>query len=110
MDETAMAFSIPSTTTIKEKGTKTISILSTGHRYSNFTVVLVCLADIKETWEAIDINMIGKFFKYCGITNTIDKKNDLIFNFTRIINQTNPEREIESQKELNNSENDSKDD
>ena len=45
MDETPMAFNLPSNTTIEQSGSKTISILSTGHERSNFTVVLACLAD-----------------------------------------------------------------
>jgi hypothetical protein len=45
MDETPMAFNLPSNTTVEQRGTKTISILSTGHERANFTVVLSCLAD-----------------------------------------------------------------
>ena len=40
-----MAFNLPSNTTIEQSGTKTVSILSTGHECSNFTVVLACMAD-----------------------------------------------------------------
>ncbi|GES84778.1 pogo transposable element with KRAB domain [Rhizophagus clarus] len=45
MDETPMAFNLPSNNTIEQSGTKTVSILSTGHERSNFTVVLACMAD-----------------------------------------------------------------
>lgn len=45
MDETPIAFNLPSNTTIEQAGTKTISVLSTGHERSNFTVVLACMAD-----------------------------------------------------------------
>ena len=45
MDETPMAFNLPSNTTVEQRDTKTISILSTGHERANFTVVLSCLAD-----------------------------------------------------------------
>src|SRR4051812_15187262 len=45
MDETLIVFNLPSNTTIEQSGSKTISILSTGHEYSNFTVILACLAD-----------------------------------------------------------------
>jgi transposase-like protein len=45
MDETPIAFILPSNTTIEQAGTKTISILSTGHERLNFTVVLACMAD-----------------------------------------------------------------
>ncbi|CAG8776367.1 11260_t:CDS:2, partial [Dentiscutata erythropus] len=45
MDETAISFNMTNTTTIEEKGTKTISIASTGHECSMFTVILSCLAN-----------------------------------------------------------------
>jgi hypothetical protein len=45
MDETLMSFNLPSNTTVKQSGSKTVSILSTSHERSNFTVVLACLAD-----------------------------------------------------------------
>jgi hypothetical protein len=45
MDETPLSFNLPNSTTIEQRGTKTVSILSTGHERSNFTVVLGCLAD-----------------------------------------------------------------
>lgn len=45
MNETPMAFNLPSNTTIEQAGTKTVSILSTGHERSNFTIVLACMAD-----------------------------------------------------------------
>ena len=45
MDETPMSFNLPNNTTVEQRGTKTISILSTGHERSNFTVVLACTAD-----------------------------------------------------------------
>ena len=45
MDETSQSFNLPNSTTIEQCGTKTVSILSTGHERSNFTFVLSCLAD-----------------------------------------------------------------
>jgi hypothetical protein len=45
MDETLMSFNLPSNTTVEQSGSKTVSILSTGHERSNFTVMLACLAD-----------------------------------------------------------------
>ena len=45
MDETFLSFNLPNSTMIEQRGTKTVSILSTGHERSNFTVVLSCLAD-----------------------------------------------------------------
>ncbi len=45
MDETPVTFNLPSNTTIDEVGAKTISIRTTGHEKTNFTVVLACMAD-----------------------------------------------------------------
>ena len=45
MDETPMAFNLPNNTTVEQRGTRTVSILSTGHERSNFTVVLTCMSD-----------------------------------------------------------------
>jgi hypothetical protein len=42
MDETPM---VPNNTTVEQRGTRTVSILSTGHERSNFTVVLTCMSD-----------------------------------------------------------------
>jgi transposase len=45
MDETPITFDLPSNTTIDEVGTRTVSIRTTGHERTNFTVVLSCMAD-----------------------------------------------------------------
>ena len=45
MDETPMAFNLTSNTMVEHRGTKSVSILSTGHERSNFTVVLACMAN-----------------------------------------------------------------
>ncbi|CAG8756274.1 7233_t:CDS:1, partial [Dentiscutata erythropus] len=45
MDETPMAFNLPSQTTVEKRGAQTISILTTGHEFTNFTITLACLAD-----------------------------------------------------------------
>jgi hypothetical protein len=45
MDETPLSFDLPSNTTIDETGKKSISIRTTGHERTNFTVVLTCMAD-----------------------------------------------------------------
>lgn len=45
MDETPLAFNFLSNTTVEQRGTRTISTLSTGYEYANFTVVLACKAD-----------------------------------------------------------------
>jgi hypothetical protein len=45
MDETPMWFDLPSNTTIHNKGEKTVSIRTTGHERTSFTVILGCMAD-----------------------------------------------------------------
>lgn len=45
MDETPLWFDLPSNSTIDHKGAKTVSIRTTGHERSSFTVVLACMAD-----------------------------------------------------------------
>ena len=45
MDETPISFNLSSNTTVEQSDSKTISILSTAHEWSNFTIVLACLAD-----------------------------------------------------------------
>lgn len=45
MDETPMQFDMVGNTTIDVKGSKTVSVRSTGHEKSHFTVVLSCLAN-----------------------------------------------------------------
>ncbi|CAG8539542.1 11198_t:CDS:2, partial [Racocetra persica] len=45
MDETPVTFDLPNAVTLDECGAKTISIRTTGHEKSNFTVILGCLAD-----------------------------------------------------------------
>jgi len=63
IDETPMTFNLPSQTTIEERGKRTVSILTTGHERTHFTVTLACLADgtklppfiifklVKVSWE-----------------------------------------------------------
>ena len=45
MDKTPMSFDLLSNTSIDERGTRTVSIRTTGHERTNFTVVLTCMAD-----------------------------------------------------------------
>lgn len=45
MDETPLWFDLPINTTINQKGAKTVSIRTTGHERSSFTVILACMAD-----------------------------------------------------------------
>ena len=65
---------------------------------------------VKEGWDAIDINMIRRSFKCCGISNAIDGTEDtLIFDFNQLeskINRENLGREVEEDGE-NDKENES---
>ena len=67
MDETPMWFDLPSNTTIDHKGTKTVTIRTTGHERSSFTVVLACMADSSKL-PAVCIfklkNLLRKNFSY----------------------------------------------
>ena len=45
MDETPVTFDLPSNTTLDQRGTSTVTIRTTGHEKTYFTVVLSCLAD-----------------------------------------------------------------
>lgn len=45
MDEVPLTFDIPLTHTVEKKGTSTVSIRTTGHEKSSFTVVLGCLGN-----------------------------------------------------------------
>ena len=40
-----MTFDLPSNTTVNELESRTVSIRTTGHERTNFTVVLTCMAD-----------------------------------------------------------------
>ena len=58
---------------------------------------------VKEAWEAVDINMIRKSFKCCGISNTMDgTEDDLILDFTRLTARTNSGRGIEERNDDEN--------
>jgi DDE superfamily endonuclease/Tc5 transposase DNA-binding domain len=45
MDETPVSFDLPTNTTVDEWGARSVSIRTTGHEKTNFTVVLSCMAD-----------------------------------------------------------------
>ena len=45
MDEILMWYDLPSNITINKKGEKTVSIRTTGHERTSFTVILGCMAD-----------------------------------------------------------------
>ena len=45
MDEVPLTFDIPMNRSVEEKGQKSVSIVTTGHERSHFTVVLACCGD-----------------------------------------------------------------
>ena len=45
MDETPVTFDLPSSYTLEKRGSSTISIKTTGHERSTFTVIFGCMAD-----------------------------------------------------------------
>lgn len=45
MDEVPLTFDVPSNRTVNEKGAKTVSIKTSGHEKTHYTVVLACCAD-----------------------------------------------------------------
>jgi len=45
LDKTSLSFDLPSSTTLEVRGSKTISIRSTGHEKNCFTVILACMAN-----------------------------------------------------------------
>jgi hypothetical protein len=63
---------------------------------------------VKESWDAIDINMIRWSFKCCGVSNATDGTEDnLIFDFDRLeskISRKDPGREIEGERNENDTE------
>src|SRR4051794_10992312 len=51
---------------------------------------------VKESWYAVDTNIVRRSFKCCEVSNAINRsKDDLIFNFNRVQNINNHKREIE---------------
>ena len=64
---------------------------------------------VKEGWDAIDINMIRWSFKCCGVSNATDGTEDaLIFDFDRLenkVNRKNLRREVEDERNENDTEN-----
>ncbi|CAB4402378.1 unnamed protein product [Rhizophagus irregularis] len=60
MDKTPLAFNFLSNTTVEQSGTGTISTLSTGYEYANFTVVLAC--GLTSRLQPLDVSL-NKLFK-----------------------------------------------
>jgi hypothetical protein len=55
---------------------------------------------VKESWDAIDPNMIMRSFKCCGVSNAMDGSEDgLIFNFNKVQKVNNTGRGIEEEDE-----------
>ena len=55
---------------------------------------------VKESWDAVDPNMINRSFKYCDVSNAVDGIEDnLIFDFNKVEDITNQNRGIEEKKE-----------
>ena len=44
-DQTPLTFDMPANSTVDAKGTKSVSIMTTGHEKDRFTVMLACLGD-----------------------------------------------------------------
>jgi hypothetical protein len=59
---------------------------------------------VKEGWDAIDVSMIRRSFKCCGISNAMNGTEDtLIFDFNQLENRVNREdlgREIDLRREI----------
>jgi hypothetical protein len=63
---------------------------------------------IKESWDAVDINIIRRSFKCCGISNAINGSEDsLIFDFNKVQNINNRRRGIEENGENHDESSDS---
>jgi hypothetical protein len=61
---------------------------------------------VKESWDAIDSNMIRRSFKCCGISNAVDGTEDgLIFDFNKVERINNTGRGIEEDVENDDREN-----
>src|SRR6266542_3481087 len=57
MDKIPIWFDLPSNSTIDHKDTKTVTIRTTGHEHSSFTVVLACMADDSKLLAVCIFNM-----------------------------------------------------
>ena len=57
---------------------------------------------VKDSWDAIDPNMIKRSFKCCGISNDINGlEDDLIFDLSKLENVNNRNRGVEEEDENN---------
>jgi hypothetical protein len=63
---------------------------------------------VKESWDAVDINIIKRSFKCCGISNATNGSEDsLIFDFNKVQNINNRGRGIEEDGENHDESSDS---
>lgn len=63
---------------------------------------------VKESWDAVDTNIIRRSFKCCGVSNAINGSEDgLIFNFNKVQTINNRGRGIEEDGENNDESSDS---
>ena len=66
---------------------------------------------VKESWDAIDPNMIKRSFKCCGISNDINgSEDDLIFDLSKVENVNNPRRGVEEENEEEDDDNNTDED
>src|SRR5207248_7108117 len=57
---------------------------------------------VKDSWDAIDFNMIKRSFKCCGISNDINGlEDDLIFDLSKLENVNNRNRGVEEENKNN---------
>ena len=57
---------------------------------------------VKDSWDAIDPNMIKRSFKCCGISNDVNGlEDDLIFDLSKLENVNNRNRGVEEEDENN---------
>src|ERR1043166_5808455 len=62
---------------------------------------------VKDSWDAIDPNMIKRSFKCCGISNDVNGlEDDLIFDLSKLENVNNRNRGDEEESESEESEDD----
>ncbi|CAB4393690.1 unnamed protein product [Rhizophagus irregularis] len=69
------------------------------------TILLTCSKMVMEGWDAININMIRRSFKCCGVSNAIYGTEDtLIFDFDRLENRVIEKiLEVEGERNENDS-------
>ncbi|GES92590.1 pogo transposable element with KRAB domain [Rhizophagus clarus] len=87
MDETPMSFNLSNNTTVEQRGTRTILILSTRHERFNFTVVLACTADGTKLPPVIIFKLVNVLYEefFDGVIIRANKDgwmNEILDSFT----------------------------